>query len=138
MNFLLAESVNYTYQSNGTSAASAAFILMFGCGMLVVSVAVAAVIAWLISDALSKVPAEYRQNITPGQIWLLLIPIFGLVWNFFVFQRVPDSFRAYFESTGRPQPGDYGRQLGLSFRSVPAADSSRASTILPDPRPLCC
>jgi hypothetical protein len=82
---------------------------------LAIGVAINAIFCYFVSDALAKVPAEYHQNISPGQVWLLLIPLFNIVWNFFVSQRVPDTFRVYFEATGRPQPGDYGKQLGLIY-----------------------
>jgi hypothetical protein len=111
----LAQGLTYQTNNNVNPAFPLMFFLTIMCVGLVIGIGIQAVVAWLVSDSLSKVPPEYRQNITPGQVWLLLIPLFGIVWNFFVYQRIPDSFRAYFESTGRPQPGDYGKQLGLWY-----------------------
>ncbi len=81
---------------------------------LVVYFAILAGICWMISNALERVPREHRK-MEPGQVWLLMIPCFNIVWNFFVFQRVPDSFASYFASVGRTDAGDSGKQLGLWF-----------------------
>jgi hypothetical protein len=43
------------------------------------------------------------------------IPCFSIIWNFFVFQRIPDSFQSYFTSVGRTDVGDCGKQLGLWY-----------------------
>lgn len=79
-----------------------------------VSMAVSVAVCLIVSSALARVPVEHRK-MEPGLVWLLLVPCFGLVWNFFVFQRVPDSFRSYFESRGRTEFGDCGRGIGLAY-----------------------
>jgi hypothetical protein len=89
--------------------------LLFRVGMPSLGLLAAAVTAYIIYDALNAVPPEHRKGITPNQVWLLLIPIFNLVWSFIVFQRLSESFQSYFEANGRPQPGDYARGLGLAF-----------------------
>ena len=81
---------------------------------LIVMLAINAVVCWLVSSSLAKVPAEHRK-MEPGKVWLLMIPCFSLVWNFFVFQRVPESFQSYFASIGRQDLGDCGKQIGLWY-----------------------
>jgi hypothetical protein len=90
------------------------------CGFAGFGVIFSAIAAYFVSDALAVIPAEHQKNMTPGQVWLLVIPVFGLVWNFFVYHRVALSFQAYFESNGRPQPGDYGKQMGLIYSILAA------------------
>ena len=46
-------------------------------------------------------------------IFLLLIPLFNLVWSFFVFQRIPASFKSYFDARGQTDVGDCGKGIGL-------------------------
>jgi hypothetical protein len=104
-------------QNSGNAVALLPMLIGITFGMAI-GIAITAIFCYFISDALSKVPAEYHQKITPGQVWLLLIPLFNLFWNFIVFQRVPETFAAYFQATGRPQPGDYGKQLGLIYAIV--------------------
>jgi hypothetical protein len=48
-------------------------------------------------------------------VWLLMIPCFSLVWNFFVFQQLADSYKAYFASIGRTDVGDCGKGIGLGY-----------------------
>ena len=74
--------------------------------------AIAIVICWLIYSVQVQVPPEHRK-IAPGLIWLLIIPFFNVIWNFFVFLQVPDSLKSYFDAQGRTDVGDCGRTLGL-------------------------
>jgi len=94
--------------------------LLAGVGVLVivcvaaVALAIAAVICWLLYDALNRVPPEHRK-MEPGLAWLLMIPCFNLIWNFFVYLRLPRSLKSYFDSTGRTDVGDCGEQIGLWY-----------------------
>ena len=48
---------------------------------------------------LSKTLKEVEQTnrrIEPGQVWLTLIPLFGLVWQFIMVNRIADSLKAEF------------------------------------------
>ncbi len=51
-------------------------------------------IFYLISlqKALEAVSPENRQ-MPPGQVWLLLIPLFNFVWMFYVVNKIADSFQ---------------------------------------------
>lgn len=82
--------------------------------MAFVGLLIHAVICYLISSWLGKVPAPHRK-IEPGLVWLLMIPCFPVVWNFFVFLRVPESFKSYFDAQGRTDVGDCGRTIGLAY-----------------------
>ncbi len=72
------------------------------------------VVCNLLKGPLEALPAKYRQ-IEPGMVWLLLIPFFNYYWNFVVFLKTPDSFKAYFDAQGRTDVGDCGRELGRVF-----------------------
>ena len=48
-------------------------------------------------------------------VWLLLIPCFNFVWNFFVFLKLSDSFKSYFDSQGVTDVGDCNRTLALAY-----------------------
>ncbi|MEI8195843.1 MAG: hypothetical protein WCI73_08045 [Phycisphaerae bacterium] len=65
------------------------------CVACLVGLAIQIFICWLLSDSLKRLPPEYRQQ-QPEMVWLLLIPLFGLVWNFFVYPKIADSYKAYF------------------------------------------
>jgi hypothetical protein len=61
-----------------------------------------------------RIPASFRK-LEPGLVFLLLIPCFSVVWNFFVFPRLADSFKACFDSIGDRSVGDCGRDLGIGY-----------------------
>ena len=78
--------------------------VMFGIIAVVflVMLVIWAGICYMLYISLQAVPPEHRK-MPPGQVWLLLIPLFNLVWNFFVFQRIPESYQSFFHSRGRPR-----------------------------------
>ena len=103
-------------QSNDDKAAWAIGAAVVGviAVIAVVGLLINAVICYFISSWLSKVPAAHRK-MEPGMVWLLMIPCFPIVWNFFVFLRVPESFKSYFDAQGRTDVGDCGRSIGLAY-----------------------
>lgn len=80
-------------------------------GILFVGVLINVFVCWILSSACSSVPAEHRE-IEPGLVWLLLIPCFGVLWNFFVFPRISRSFRRGFTALGDESRGDCGEAMG--------------------------
>jgi hypothetical protein len=80
---------------------------------LLVGIGIAAVLCYFISNWLKEVPEEDRV-MTPGQVWLLLIPFFSFYWNFRVYMKgVPQSFKNYFERQGNQEVGDCGKTMGM-------------------------
>ena len=101
----------------GPEAVPKAFLAAVGVFALIgllVGLAIAIVIIVLISGALKTVPQEYRE-MEPALVWLLLIPLFNLIWNFFVFPKVAKSFQNYFEAQERTEFGDCGQNIGLWY-----------------------
>lgn len=72
------------------------------------------VVCLLVSNLYESIPEKHRA-MSPGQVWLLLIPCFHLVWNFFVFPRLSKSFKSYFDSVGDTSVGDCYAQVALWF-----------------------
>lgn len=71
---------------------------------------VAGVLALLIWIPHRAVPSRHRR-IYGFSIFLTIIPVFGVLWNFRVASRVPDSFRSYFDAhpdAAAPPPGAVG------------------------------
>ena len=71
-------------------------------------------ILYLLYKLLDALPPQYRL-MEPGMVWLLLIPCFSLVWNFFVYSRIARSYQNYFYAHGRTDVGDCGAVLGIWF-----------------------
>lgn len=84
---------------------------------LLVGLAISAVICWLVFDCYKRVPAQFRKQ-EPGMVWLLMIPLFNLFWNFIVLPRLSESLKAYFDSVGKTDVGDCGRQIGLICAAI--------------------
>ncbi len=80
--------------------------------MVLVGLAIAVAVCWFLMTCFQRVPPAHRKQ-EPGLVWLLLIPCFNLVWSFFVYPRLADSYKSYFDSIGRSDVGDCGRALGL-------------------------
>jgi hypothetical protein len=81
---------------------------------MAIGLGIAIAICLFLSSCLKRVPPEHRE-MEPGMVWLLLIPCFSIVWNFFVYIKIPQSFQRYFNSIGRYDVGDCGQQLGLWY-----------------------
>jgi len=87
--------------------------LAIGFVLLIFGVAVVALLIKVLyllnlQNTLKLVSPQHRA-IAPGQVWMELIPFFGIVWQFFVVQRVGASLKAEFGSRGiataEPVPG---------------------------------
>jgi ABC-type Fe3+ transport system permease subunit len=62
--------------------------------------------------ALDRIPREDRKQ-DPALALLLLIPLFSLIWAFFVYPRISASLESYFSRKGDHSNGDCGRSLGI-------------------------
>ncbi len=81
---------------------------------LALGFAINIVICAMLHKCLSRIPKEHRK-LEFWHIWLLLIPLFSLGWNFFVYLRLPESFQSYFSEQGQADVGDCGRSLGMWY-----------------------
>jgi hypothetical protein len=51
----------------------------------------------------------------PGKVWLILIPVFGLVWSFVVVINITKSLKNEFARRGVPRPDPtLGETIGLA------------------------
>ncbi len=71
-------------------------------------------------SVLKRVPKEFRK-MDPGLVFLLLIPCFNTIWMFFVYIRISESLKAYFDSKNNQTVGDCGKQIGLWAAILSAA-----------------
>jgi hypothetical protein len=89
-------------------------VIVGGSLCLLVLLAITIAIIYLLYKALDAVPPEFRE-MEPSMVWLLLIPCFNLVWNFFVYTRVARSYQNYFHEHGRFNVGDCGAGIGIGY-----------------------
>jgi hypothetical protein len=94
-------------------AEDALVIFGFLCFGLIVAIVVAVFYLLTLQKALSRVE-RHNRLMEPGLVWLSLVPLVGLVWNFFIGVRIPDSLRNEFRERGIDDMSDYGKRIGLA------------------------
>jgi hypothetical protein len=97
-----------------TGAAILAVIGLVLLGILIVGLVIQVVVCIIVTGCLKRVPPPFRKQ-EPGMVWLLLIPLFRFIWNFFVHLKVAESYQAYFNSIGKTDVGDCGKGLALAY-----------------------
>jgi len=86
-------------------------VILIAC---LIGLAIAIVLLYLVFSCFQRIPAQHRQ-MEPWQVWLLLIPLFNLVWNFFVYPKLAKSYQSYFAQQGRTDVGDCGEKIGWAY-----------------------
>lgn len=84
------------------------------CLLLVLLPLARIAVCWYTYDAFRAIPQQYRF-LDPPLVWLLLIPGVSLVWNFFVFPRLVESFQYYLYGRGIADYGDCGQRLARGY-----------------------
>lgn len=109
--------------------AVAALIAMGGAIILifVVIVIVVAVLYLLNLQNLMKSIKEENREVSPGNVWLMLIPLFSIVYAFILYPKISASIKKEFESREINTAGDGAKNLGLALAITGAA------SILPIP-----
>ena len=79
---------------------------------VLIALGIAILLLFLLYKAQAAVPVEH-QKITPASVFMLLIPFYNLYWMFVAYQKIPESYQSYFNSRGRVDVGDCGKQIGL-------------------------
>lgn len=67
-----------------------------------------------LQSALSKC-APVNRTMTPGLVWLQIIPFFGFIWQFFVVTAVANSLDNEFRARRIPEEPKPGQNLGLAM-----------------------
>ena len=84
-----------------------------GLGLMFAGLLILIGIILFLQSCYNRIPAEHRK-MEPAMVWLLLIPIFSLVWIFFVYVRLAKSFQGAYAAIGKSE-GDCGEKLALIF-----------------------
>ena len=95
--------------------AVAALIAMGGAIILifVVIVIVVAVLYLLNLQNLMKSIKEENREVSPGNVWLMLIPVFSLIYAFILYPKISASVKKELESRG--MEGDGSKNLALAL-----------------------
>ncbi|WP_257311064.1 hypothetical protein [Geothrix fuzhouensis] len=97
---------------------SSALAAMLGGGCLIfillgaaIGIAIAIFYILTMQKALN-LAGERHQKMNPSMVWLMLIPLFNLVWHFFVVKNVSDSIKSWAAENGK-SVDDAGYTIGL-------------------------
>ena len=96
----------------GGGAVAAFFATMFTA--MLISIAINVLICYFVFTLYKAVPAQFRQ-MDPNLVWLMLIPLFNLVWNFFVFPKLSKSYELAFQAQGDSSAGNCNAGLALAL-----------------------
>ena len=110
MNLLLGQQEMPPEAVTGILAALGIFLFI----IIAVALVIGIVILYLLYSCFERIPPQHRQ-MESWQVFLLLIPCFNIVWNFFVFPKLARSYQSYFAEQGRTDVGDCGEQIGLWY-----------------------
>jgi hypothetical protein len=102
-------------QSDSYNATAAGVSIIEGvAGLITLAVLLAVMVFYLLTlqKALSRCSPENRA-MAPGMVWLQLIPLFGLVWQFFNVINLAKSPGAEFQKRGMAEDPQPGKTLGL-------------------------
>jgi hypothetical protein len=97
------------YSFNGLSTP---VIVGIAIALFVLFIVVSAIPAILAFVVLKRIPIAQRK-LNPGMAFLLMIPLFSVIWAFFVHPKVAESIRDYYQSQGDDRHGDCGATLAV-------------------------
>jgi hypothetical protein len=82
--------------------------------LIITAIMIVPMIFYLLTlhKALARCSPENRA-MNPPMVWLLLIPLFNLVWQFIVVLNVAKSLGAEFRKRGIPEEPEPGQTMGL-------------------------
>jgi hypothetical protein len=101
--------------SDVSNAHAAGFAIGLIIGMLILcAVALIPAIFYMLTlqKALNRCAPENRA-MAPGMVWLLFIPLFNIIWHFFVVLNMAKSLGAEFQKRGIAEEPEPGKKLGL-------------------------
>jgi heme/copper-type cytochrome/quinol oxidase subunit 2 len=96
------------------SAAAAIVVALLVLVGVIISLAITIFFILTLQKALNRCSPENRA-MQPGMIWLMLIPLFNIVWIFFVVINISKSLSAEFTKRGIASDPEPGKTLGLAY-----------------------
>lgn len=104
--------------ASGESVVTSFIFLLIG--VLIISIIIARIFYILtLRKALLQCSIENRA-MSPGLVWLLLIPIFNFIWNFIVVINIANSLHAEFKKRGITTDPYPGKNIGLAYSIMEA------------------
>lgn len=90
------------------------FALMFMFIVLAGVILIAVFYLLNLQNLLKEISPANRQ-VEPGNVWLMFIPLFNIIYPFILYPKITDSVKMEMESRGMAESGDYGRGIGIAL-----------------------
>lgn len=101
-------------QAAPDAGAVAGMLVCYGV-LIVASIAIHIMFLLNLSRCLAQCSPRNR-TMEPGQVWLNLIPLFGIVWMFITFIRISESLQNEYRSRGlRSDDPEFGKMTGILY-----------------------
>jgi hypothetical protein len=99
--------------NNFDSTFFAAFgILIF----LFFAVAILVAVFYLLNlQNLLKEIDQKNRLVEPGNVWLMFIPLFNVIYPFILYPKIADSVRNEYQARGIKKAGDFSRGIGVAM-----------------------
>jgi hypothetical protein len=94
-----------------------AFLATFGIFiflLLVISVLIAVFYLLNLQNLLKEIDPKNRL-VEPGNVWLMFIPLFNIIYPFILYPKIADSVRNEYQARGIKKAGDFSRGIGIAM-----------------------
>lgn len=95
----------------------ATFFAVFGVFIfLILAVAIVINVFYLLNlqNLLKEIDRKNRL-VEPGNVWLMFIPLFNIIYPFILYPKICDSVRNEYQSRGIRKVGDFSRGVGIAM-----------------------
>ena len=110
-------------------------VFTWAWGVACMAMLIQIVVCVLFYLCFTRIAPEHRK-LAPGLVWLLLIPLYNLIWNFRVVARLSESYQSQFRALGREDVGDAGWAVGWAYAMCALASALPGVNIIAAPAAL--
>ncbi|MBU3713870.1 MAG: hypothetical protein FGM46_02875 [Ferruginibacter sp.] len=85
------------------------FVAIF---IIIIALVVGILYLLTLQNLLNRISPQNR-SVDPGNVWLMLIPFFNLIYAFILYPKISESVANEYASRGLPPQDDFGKSLGV-------------------------
>ena len=96
---------------------NSAFLATFGIFIfLILAVSILISVFYLLNlQNLLKEIDQKNRLVEPGNVWLMFIPLFNIIYPFILYPKIADSVRNEYQARGIKKAGDFSRGIGVAM-----------------------
>lgn len=91
--------------------------MIFALILIVLGLVIACLYLLTLQNTLKEISPENRL-VPDSYVWLMLIPLFNMLFAFYFYPVFCDSIKNEFEARKLSKKGDYGKSLGLTLPTL--------------------